>query len=75
MASCAEIIEDYLKKNNYGGLVNEDGECGCEIDDLMPCAGEWAMSCKPGHRVAGCHEACGEGCDFHIVEGKIKEDE
>ncbi len=41
---CKEIIEEYLKKNGYDGLVGD--ECGCCLDDLMPC-GECCHECEP----------------------------
>ena len=46
-----EIVEQYLRTNNYGGLYSgyECG-CGCEIDDLMPCDSNCA-GCHPGYKV------------------------
>jgi hypothetical protein len=56
-----EIIKKYLLDNGYDGLWNKDGECGCEINDLQPCGGDFS-SCKPGFKIL-CD--CGEH-DFHI---------
>lgn len=32
-----EIVAQWLRENHYDGLCNPDGECGCGLDDLMPC--------------------------------------
>lgn len=32
-----EMIKEWLLNNGYQGLCNKDGECGCSIDDLIPC--------------------------------------
>jgi len=53
-----QIIEKWLKANNYTGLFNED--CGCELDDLMPCAG-WDSGldlCRAGYK-----HLCDGGCE------------
>lgn len=65
--TCLDIIIEYLKAHGFDGLVNEDLECGCVLEDLQPCASDMS-ECKPGHKVAGC--TCGEGCDFHIKSGE-----
>lgn len=44
-----EIVKEHLEKNGYGGLFNEEGPCGCEIDDLIPCNGE-CDQCVPGYK-------------------------
>lgn len=44
------IVEEWIRKNGYTGLFCE--ECGCEIDDLMPCAG-WDSGldrCRAGYK-------------------------
>ena len=58
------MIAEYLKFNGYDGLYCD--ECGCELSDLMPCGGEWAIDCVAGYKHDGCTEDCGKGCDFHI---------
>jgi hypothetical protein len=60
-----EIIKQYLLNNNYDGLAGE--ECGCTIDDLMPCEFENLIHCEPGYK-RKCD--CGDGCDFHISTKK-----
>jgi hypothetical protein len=39
------IVKAYLQDHGYDGLYYED--CGCFIDDLIPC-GESCEYCKPG---------------------------
>ena len=41
-----EIVQEWLRTNGYDGLC--DVECGCEIDDLMPCL-EDCGHCVPGY--------------------------
>lgn len=43
-----EIVFDYLATRGYGGLCNDD--CGCPIDDLMPCCSNGCAGCVPGYR-------------------------
>lgn len=43
-----EIMADYLTKNGYVGLINEDAECTCVIDDIM-CCGEGSAECEPAY--------------------------
>ena len=60
MASIREIVETALRCQGADGLVNEDGECGCSLDDLMPCENSIAGfgDCKPAYeKVCPC---CGE---------------
>lgn len=61
---CIDIVLRYLKENGYDGLFND--ECGCVLDDLVPCSGESFGTCQPGYRVP-CD--CGDH-DYHIVETK-----
>jgi hypothetical protein len=62
-----EIIEKYLKENEYDGLVQEDCECACEISDLFPCGCEY-QTCRAGYRENVKNEET--GFDFMIIEGK-----
>ena len=59
--SCRDMIGPYLIKHGYDGLYCD--ECGCTIDDLMPCCGDWAIDCMAGYK-GPCD--CGEKHDFHI---------
>ncbi len=62
-----EIVAGWLKEHGYDGLYCD--ECGCIIDDLMPCGGlgmtNWDVSqCEPGYRFP-CPPGCGEH-DWHV---------
>jgi hypothetical protein len=46
-----EIIEKYLRDNGYDGLCYADEECGCLLEDLIPC-GEPCDQCVPGYNGA-----------------------
>lgn len=59
-----EIVTKYLKDNGFDGLFNE-GQCGCELSDLMPCD-EPQPDCAPGFKLP-CPEDCGDH-DWHIGE-------
>jgi hypothetical protein len=67
---CAGIIKSYLISHEYDGLVSIDNDCGCTLDDLMPCGGKDVMDCIAGYWVKGCQPLCGEGCDFHVFPGR-----
>ncbi|MFZ5986364.1 MAG: hypothetical protein ACOYWZ_04450 [Bacillota bacterium] len=41
-----EIVKEYLEKNGYDGLYN--GDCGCNLDDFMPCEG-FSSECSAGY--------------------------
>jgi hypothetical protein len=44
-----DIVINWLKENQYDGLVNIDLECGCGIDDLMPCC-DCFSECEPAYK-------------------------
>jgi hypothetical protein len=48
MPTVCHILKDYLLTHNYNALVNTLVECGCSIDDLMPCS-DCPAHCEPGH--------------------------
>ena len=58
-----EIVRLWLTDNGYDGLYDYDGECGCDLTDVMPCY-TVNIYCKAGYK-APCD--CEEGCDFHII--------
>jgi len=64
-----EMIREYLEKNGYDGLSCPWAECGCEINDLMPCDGPEKDECFAGHRV---EDPTGE-VDYLIFPGKAEE--
>jgi hypothetical protein len=45
----ATIVEEWLRANGYDGLCIP-GECGCEIDDLMPCGSPNECCCMAGYK-------------------------
>ena len=48
-----EIVRRYLIKHGYDGLYSDLLECGCSVDDLMPCEGfnSNPYQCRPGYKV------------------------
>jgi len=63
MLTVREIVKEYLVARGCGGLV--DGfDCGCYLEDLMPCDGSCAM-CEAAYRVKRDCEHCAEaeGCE------------
>lgn len=66
-----EIVKKHLQDNGYDGLVSDIGECGCFLDNLVPC-GEPSnlVDCEPAYKVPGCNEFCGEGCEFPMSSHK-----
>ena len=49
--STRKIIFDWLMSHGFDGLVNGDAECGCSLDDLMPCDNSIAGfgDCEPAY--------------------------
>ncbi|MFW6130803.1 MAG: hypothetical protein ACOC56_06415 [Atribacterota bacterium] len=45
-----QIVKKYLEENNYDGLCNPTGECGCDLNDLVPC---WGIcdDCEPAYKI------------------------
>ncbi len=42
-----DILKQWLEANGYGGLY-DDNECGCAVDNLIPCDGP-CYPCHPGY--------------------------
>ena len=59
------IVEKWLRKVGYDGLYSH--QCACLVGDLAPC-GEIGGGCVAGHKIEGCDDACGLGCDCHVGE-------
>jgi hypothetical protein len=59
-----KIITDYLNNNNYQGLLNIDGECGCTIKDLAPCE-NISLDCEPGYLLECSRCEKMETCHMH----------
>jgi len=49
MTNLKNIVISWLTLHGYDGLYN-DGECGCDVSDLMPC-GEPNSDCMAGYKV------------------------
>ena len=47
-----QILEVHLRANGFDGLVMPDAECGCLVDDLCPCGGDFA-NCEAGYKHPG----------------------
>ena len=67
-----EFVAQHLRKIGADGLCNEVVECGCGLDDLMPCGEIDNLSnCEPAKRVK-CTDECehegGPPYDFHYEE-------
>jgi hypothetical protein len=60
-----EIVTAHLKAGGFDGLAGED--CGCGLDDLMPCASCWAIECKPAKAVP-CDQTC-RNCEVENIGG------
>lgn len=71
-----EALIEYMKANRYEGLVGD--ECGCVLDELMPCGVEGLDQCELGHIVPcpkeGNCECEGQDDDTHIVPGPVTEE-
>ena len=72
-----EIVETWLRDNNYDGLCTEN--CGCALEDLIPCDSPCDL-CVPGYRELcfgpdACEKNCGWlylECGWHITTEKPK---
>jgi len=49
MNTVIEILKKHLVDNGFDGLVRDDYECGCGIDDLQPCGDDFSK-CMPAFR-------------------------
>jgi hypothetical protein len=45
-----QIVKKYLEENGYDGLCCGAGECGCDLNDLAPCA-QMGEDCEPAYRI------------------------
>lgn len=43
------LISCWLADNEFNGLYNSDQECGCTLNDLMPCDAPHLNDCQPGY--------------------------
>ena len=61
-----EIITAWLTANGYDGLYSR--ECGCRLNDLIPCDEPDINDCAAGYLAPCDPETCenGGGCEWHI---------
>lgn len=45
-----DFLQKHLAENGYDGLLAENGDCACKLDDLIPCMEDCSF-CKPAHYV------------------------
>ena len=48
MPDVLEILKQYLVDNGYDGLYRD--ECGCFVDDLLPCVENDVGHCQAGYK-------------------------
>jgi len=68
-----EIVADWLEKHGYDGLAHN--ECGCALDDLMPCDGANNIGdCVPAIKVRCDPETCpyDGDCEYHLVPALLR---
>lgn len=46
--NCLDIIAKFLTENGFDGLCNYDAECGCGVESLCPCCGDFS-DCVPAY--------------------------
>lgn len=46
-----DIVEEWLRANNYSGLCDPDYGCGCGLDDFMPCDEPNINECEAAFQV------------------------
>ena len=64
-----EMVSNHLSAHGFEGLVENCGDCACDLSDLMPCDSDVIGGCEAGWKVACNPETCpleGE-CDWHIT--------
>ena len=52
-----DIVEQYLRKHGYDGLVSPGAECGCDLDHLFAC-NVVCLSCLAGYKGASGDNDC-----------------
>lgn len=63
----------YLYTRGYGGLVNSDGECGCTLDDFMPCQAEGIGCCEAAF-IFDCYRcAKQQECEKAIIDDEVND--
>ena len=63
-----KMVAAHLREHGFDGLFNDDIECACGVDDLMPC-GEPSPECVAGFRCD-----CKPGSEYDFRIGPTKEE-
>lgn len=50
LKNCRDIIKEYLIKNKYDGICNPELECGCGLNDFIPCDCLDFNECYPAYK-------------------------
>lgn len=58
-----DMVREFLEREGYAGLFNENGDCACLARFLAPCD-QMSEECEAGY-FEECPADCGEH-DFHI---------
>ena len=65
-----DIVKEWLIAHEYDGLGNEELECGCTLEDFMPCMGEGCENCEPGYVRKANEAEIASGLDVIITNEK-----
>lgn len=74
-----EMVAAYLKEHSYDGLLNDMGDCGCDLTDLGPCFDGMQGNCQAAYKKVFSPGKCGDTeddcpvdgtCDWHMVTEK-----
>ncbi|RLI68626.1 hypothetical protein DRO91_08760 [Candidatus Heimdallarchaeota archaeon] len=59
------MVTGFLSAKGYSGLYNLEMECGCAIEDLMPCE-SMSGDCKAGYKrfCKGCKDIDYDFCEM-----------
>jgi hypothetical protein len=68
MITVKQILEKWLKENGYDGLATAN--CGCGLDDLIPCDGDGIWNCNAAYKEP-CKKDPMVNC-FVLERGKYK---
>ena len=64
-----EIVKEYLKKNNFDGLYNDELCCACPFRNLNPC-GDLRNDCRAGFEVKASEIPFSDEYNLYICEKK-----
>ena len=64
-----KIVSDYLRSSGFDGLFNEEGPCGCGLDNLAPCECI-CLDCEPAYKQKCLGNECKSRCDGFAESGE-----